>query len=563
MARKVEERRRKKAAEEERKAKEKEDKEAEKRRKKEEMQAALQEEKKQQQEQQQQLQESSSNLRSGSSTASSASAVSVAVADPDMAERLQRIESTLLAMQSASTAWRETAYIDPLDATDPRYLHDTELVVVHDSEMQPSVRFLHRFAVSFLRLVHALPSSSLPTALPPLTVHLASSLPASVHPSCAYKNSFHYSAAVRALYIRRERAEDVGAFLCVLVSAVAHVMAETEARDEVGRRKAKEDRKRAKADKLLAEQPTQPPPEETKDGETVTAMVSAEEVAREEERQRWEAEEQREVVRTWDDRDARFQRHHHRMQQCVMADYFYAASPQTPTNSLRWPLTEADSTPAAETNPQPETVGQTVSGAAVSAVMDLHPPAATSTTPPTSLLSATLYSHLPNFTSSRVLGRLANYSAYTHHTQLTAYLRALDQSHAAKAADRYQQHYPRLPGSAAGGGQQLGVWEAGEVLDECNERLVEVVRVLWVGTAECERAEADERARVEAGEGGGDEKEREKRSVELRDKRWRLTALLRERDELMARLRNLQEADDANGSGTHSLFTQQAAVEVS
>ena len=297
MARKMEERKKRKADEEERRTKEKEEKEAEKRKKKEKMQTALQEERKELHEQQQQLHGSSTASQSDAVTAASSGSSVVAVVDPAMTERLQRIESTLLAMQSASTTWRETAYIDPLDATDPRYLHDTELVVVEESDMQPSVRFLHQFAVSFLRLVHALPSSStaasLPAAVPPLTVHLASSLPASTHPSCTYRNSFHYVPGTRSLYIRKERAEDVGAFLCVLISAVAHVVAETEAREEVRKRKAKQDRIREKAIKQQAEQQQQQQLQEegeTKDGEAAVGVLSAEELAREEARQRWEAE---------------------------------------------------------------------------------------------------------------------------------------------------------------------------------------------------------------------------------------------------------------------------------
>ena len=546
MARKVEERKRKRAEDEATKGREKDEKEAEKRRKKEEMQAALQEERKQQQELQQAL--DTYPLADAGATASSTAAV-VGVVDPNMVERLQRIESTLLAMQSASTAWRETAYIDPLDATDPRYLHDTQLVVVEEADMQPSVRFLHRFAVSFLRLVHALPASSaLPATLPPLTVHLASSLPPSSHTSCTYKNSFHYTPASRALYIRKERADDVGAFLCVLVSAVAHVMAETEAREEVRKRKAKEDRAREKVRQ-------QRPLEETKESEPALTVLPSEELAREEDRQRWEAEEQREVDRTWDDRDPRFQRHLHRMHHCVMADYFYAASPPSPSNSLRWPLTDPASEPI-DSKQQPDTVGLAANDAAVLAVMDLHPAAASSTTPPTSLLSSTLYSHLPHFSTSRMLTRLTHYSTFTHHSQLASYLRALEHSQSDRDRERWEQ---RLLGGGQWGGQRqrerLGEEEASEVEDELNERLVEVVRLSYVTTAECEKEEEAEKKRTEAGE-AVDEKERDKRATAICDKRWRLHVLLREQDELVARIRNLQEAQNGtrqtSASSTHT-----------
>ena len=547
MARKMDDRKRKKREDEERKAKEKADKEAEKAKKREEMQAALQEERKQHQEQLQQVQGAASLPQSNAAT--TAVSAAVGAVDPAMAERLQRIESALLAMQSASTAWRETAYIDPLDATDPRYLHDTQLLIVDDSDMQPSVRFLHRFAVSFLRLVHALPASSaLSATLPPLTVQLASSLPPSVHPSCTYKNSFHYSAATRALYIRKERAEDVGAFLCVLVSAVAHVMAETEAREEVRKRKAKEDRAR---DRARQQQPQQPL-EETKESESRAVVVSTEELAREEARQRWEAEQQREVDRTWDDRDPRFQRHLHRMHQCVMADYFYAASPPTASNTLRWPLTDTASQ-STESEQQPATVAQAADEAAVSAVVELHPAAATSTTPTNSLLSSTLYSHLPNFSTSRLLTRLRQYSTFEQHSQLASYLRALEHSQSTKDRERWEQ---RLLGGGQWGGtrqrEQLDEQDAGEVEDELNERLVEAVRLMYVTTAEYERDEADDKRRTEAGE-AVDEKERDKRAAAMRDKRWRLHALSREREELMSRLRNLQEARGGNKTSAPQL----------
>ena len=549
MARRLADKKQRRAEEEARKAREKDEKEAEKRRKKEEMQAALQEERKQQQEQQQHLQAASLAPSDTSAAVGTTAPVNASgEVDPAMAERLQRIESTLLAMQLASTAWRETAYIDPLDATDSRYLHDTELVVVEEADMQPSVRFLHRFAVSFLRLIHALPASSaLSASLPPLTVQLASSLPASTRPSCAYKNSFHYSSARRALYLRRERAEDVGAFLCVLISAVAHAMAETEARDDVRRRKAKEDRAR---DRALRQQA-----EESKD-----AGLSAERLEREEHRQRWEAEEVREVDRTWDDRDPRFQRHLHRMHQCVMADYFYAASTPTPANSLRWPLTGTTSESA---NPSslPDTVGLAASEAAVSAVFDMHPAAATSTTPPTSLLSSTLYSHLPNFSTSRVLARLTQYSVFTHHSQLASYLRALEHGQSSKDRERWEQ---RVLGGGQWGGrrqrEQLGEEEAGEVEDELNERLVEVVRLMYVTTAECDQQADEDKRRTEASE-AVDEKEQEKRAAVMCDKRWRLHALLRERDELMARLRNLQKAQGMTKPEAQSSHAQQSADE--
>ena len=114
----------------------------------------------------------------------------------------------------------------------------------------------------------------------------------------------------------------------------------------------------------------------------------------------------------------------------------------------------------------------------VSAVSNLHSRCRClvhhpTTPPPAPLLSSTLYSHLPNLSTSRLLTRLPKCSTLTRHSQLASYLCALERSTAMTTrieSDGSSGCWVTATGAGCER-EQLGEQDPGEVEDELNDLL--------------------------------------------------------------------------------------------
>ena len=534
MRRRMEEKRRKKMAAEEQKA------QAEHAAKDDLAQAAI---RAQQQQQQTILPSPSASVPTTAEPTPATSPSTLAAQDADAQAQLSRIEQLVVSLHSDALTWQKTAYTDEADSTDARLIAEegAGLALVPLTSLTPSQAYLHRFALSLLHLFHSLHSIPHPThgSSAPPTLLLASSLPAPSHPCCAYRHVLSYDEALHALCVRVERMEEVGRFIAVVVHGTAHVMAEWEVRAEVRKRAWKARKRSARAEDREEEKGE-------KDG------VEAEE----EERLRWEREERKEVDRSGDDRDPRFLRHLHRLQSTLMADLFFASSNQPSASALLPPLPAS----ALEEELRDEgrvtaTLAAAASSSAVTALLiQLSPAGQALPVSPSDLCS-----HLPHFSASRVLARLSRYSAFSQHSALMTYLADLERAmHQRQVQDRVelQERLGRVDPALVRSGsarwkvqeeeeERGGVEWVDQAEDELNGRLGEVVEQWWRVKGEIEageRAMGEVDVEDDTALGKQARDSRQQRADELREKRWRLACLVEEKDNIMAQLRQCQQA---------------------
>ena len=475
--------------------------------------------------------------------ASTTPAVAEATAPPPDAgtqAQLDRIEGMVRALHADALSWRAGAYTDDADARDPRFLANDRLTLVPLASLTPAQAFLHRFGQSLLHLLHSLhpiphPSSTSPS---PPSLLLASSLPPPPHSCCALHHVLAYDSVGHALCVRVERLEDVGRFVSAVVHGAAHLGTEGEVRREVRRRAGKEARKRE------ARKQSQ------KDG-TGEEKAEDDETAVEEARVRWEKEEKAEVDRCWDDRDARFQRRLHRLHAAVMADLFFASNADTAARTLR-PLPPAEASQSEAEVPEAGTLAEAAMRDASASLVTLHPLAGSAAAVAAS--SPALYSHLPSFSAGRLLARLSRYSAFAQQSELLSYLAALERQVHTRDHERRAALHERLPLLASRSAAHSARWstepppdgavegdEVDDVEDELNARLAAAVQQWWPLK---EEMESGERAKAEAASREQPEADevREERERLLEQSRWKMAGLMREKDEIMARLRHCQHA---------------------
>eukprot|EP00455_Lapot_gusevi_P016111 TRINITY_DN1823_c0_g1_i8.p1 TRINITY_DN1823_c0_g1~~TRINITY_DN1823_c0_g1_i8.p1 ORF type:complete len:898 (-),score=319.97 TRINITY_DN1823_c0_g1_i8:163-2823(-) len=111
-------------------------------------------------------------------------------------------------------------YVDPKDEV--FVCEGKEPRIVDPSELNARKFVIYRFGVFLLDLIH----SSWHDHSKPITLLLAHTLPPHSLTHNAFRNSVHYQPATRTLFVRHERAEDVGEFTLILMHALAHIHCE-------------------------------------------------------------------------------------------------------------------------------------------------------------------------------------------------------------------------------------------------------------------------------------------------------------------------------------------------
>ena len=109
------------------------------------------------------------------------------------------------------------AYIDALDAT---WTRDTKLLPVDLNKLRSRTFVVYKFGTFVVDMLVSHCQHR------PITLLLADAIPPNADLSQnAYRNSFHYDANNRILYVRTARLESVGQFVLVLVHTLVHIHA--------------------------------------------------------------------------------------------------------------------------------------------------------------------------------------------------------------------------------------------------------------------------------------------------------------------------------------------------
>jgi hypothetical protein len=149
-------------------------------------------------------------------------------------DTMARIESMVAKIEHAGEGvGRPALYVDDRDT-----MEFTESGKSSPEHCDPSVItsrafVVYRFGVALIKIFSDMQSSKAGKegSVKPVRLLLATSLPRNPHQSVAYRNSFHYTAHDHTLFIRRERLEEVGEFVLVLLHSLAHVAAAEKAGD--------------------------------------------------------------------------------------------------------------------------------------------------------------------------------------------------------------------------------------------------------------------------------------------------------------------------------------------
>ena len=105
-----------------------------------------------------------------------------------------------------------------IDARDVEWSGDGDLVPVDLNKVNSRVFVVYKFGCFVLDLLVA------HCQHPPITLLLAEKIPPNRNLTHnAYRNSFHYDANNRILYMRTARLDSVGEFVTVLVHVLSHV----------------------------------------------------------------------------------------------------------------------------------------------------------------------------------------------------------------------------------------------------------------------------------------------------------------------------------------------------
>lgn len=149
-----------------------------------------------------------------------------------LTEQLARVSGQVAELTSGAQQWRQRLFVSDKDSNDMEYrphTHSDAPDACDLSSLSSSHFVLWRFGVLLVGALHRLgltrtpPVANRGAVALPVTLRLAASLPASQHPQTAYRNSFLYDAERNSLWIRRQRLENVGEFVLVLLHCLAHV----------------------------------------------------------------------------------------------------------------------------------------------------------------------------------------------------------------------------------------------------------------------------------------------------------------------------------------------------
>ena len=133
-------------------------------------------------------------------------------------ERVVEIETLLRDGVDGSTSLLPDggdAYIDSLDA---QWVCQGETVAVDVNALSPSHFVVYQFGNFIVRLL-----SQEAYGFPRVAVLLAANLPPNNYRRNAFRNSYRYQHKDGILFVRRERMENVGGFVLVVMHALAHV----------------------------------------------------------------------------------------------------------------------------------------------------------------------------------------------------------------------------------------------------------------------------------------------------------------------------------------------------
>lgn len=139
--------------------------------------------------------------------------------------RLERIEEMITDIGDGAEQYREQAYVDAKDKSDPEYQAKSDSpVAMQPHEMSARVFVLYRFAMALIQtLVNANIISSPGGENQPIKLLVAQSIPENPHKSTAFRNSFFYMQLTNTLFIRHQRMQNVGEFVLVLLHSLAHI----------------------------------------------------------------------------------------------------------------------------------------------------------------------------------------------------------------------------------------------------------------------------------------------------------------------------------------------------
>jgi len=369
-------------------------------------------------------------------------------AKAEVIQRIQSIEQMVSTLQTESSTWRGEVFIDSKDAHDPTFQPSgTEPQLATVAELDAKSLVLYRFGIHLIDLLFAAGLAECPvngtdprSTHTPLQLLLASALPPNPHTHTAFINSCQFNAEKGILFMRKQRLNDVGEFILVLIHACAHITTQA--------RKQRNDKENHTDTLNRAAQPNG----SGNDGATHPSSSSL----------------------MWDDRHPDFIRHFHSCLQFLCADIFYTnaakalqAAPHlislTQDSTMHGMQIEGRTTSAegdiyhrdgsASSAVASSSVGSSVLSVAIDSLLDFHPitaPAGVgmdrSMTMPTSMsmsmsmamplsgvgvsrvsdVSICLPVRWSEYSESRLLSRLGAYSSFADSFHLRHSLQQLE-----------------------------------------------------------------------------------------------------------------------------------------
>ena len=134
-------------------------------------------------------------------------------------QKLEDIKNIMQGLEPKEKQKDNEPYIDERD--DTLFTSDEQLVPIDLDAVNAREFVVYKFAnfVRDLLVVHCFHK--------PVDILLADKLPPNPHlGQNAYRNSFHYDSNNRILYLRRDRLENAGEFILVLVHTLSHIQVE-------------------------------------------------------------------------------------------------------------------------------------------------------------------------------------------------------------------------------------------------------------------------------------------------------------------------------------------------
>jgi hypothetical protein len=456
----------------------------------------------------------------GLATMSAEKAAAAALAEAqdriNLIQTMAKLEGSVNKLALDQVAYRDQAYVDSKDATDPTYAADAKISSADDiticsaNELDTRSLVLYRFGVSLIKLLHNFNFIETPAnatkALPvttPIQLLIAKSLPNNPHQLVAFKNSFHWCAHKNTLFIRKQRLAEAGEFILVLLHCVSHITAEA---------------------KLLNNKPSK---SEAKESPAATAA--------------------------WDDRSKIFVESFHRCLKLICGDLFYQSS-----SKIRHVNTEIDE----KSNVPVESLGVSVREAALDELIELHPAGSAHG----SLISGA--TSVTDFENYKLLERLNEYQAFQAEAKLRTHLieleraatqretarqikegksfrlktqRRVENVNAANASAEMNEDrsWLELPDNS----EENLASGLDDLADQLNSSLTEVVSQLYNCSANLNALEGK---RVEASTQPGAANNTNLGVIEtdIEKERLNLQNLSKDKDRIIARLRNIQTAKE-------------------